>query len=275
MPIHALPEYFNQKIRRDPAAEFFIARPSIAPSCFLDETIVTVWRTFADHPKNVFQLDHERNVRRDRFLFGLSRKYTWGKKLRWQAEKYLSLHPAHGGIVSRNNAMRPPVSAIKMFDYNSPHDTDVIQEFFVPISQFVGFVETMRAILRDSQANLLGLTIRYVKPDPESILSYAPCEEAFAAVLYINEPLSADGRAKANTLIQRLTRLAIQCHGTFYLTYVRHVELGDLRRAYPHIELFFQAKHRFDPQNRFTSRFFRLYGQKFPAARAASAKEAR
>jgi decaprenylphospho-beta-D-ribofuranose 2-oxidase len=72
-----------------------------------------------------------------------------------------------------------------------------------------------------------------------------------------------------------LTRLAIQCHGTFYLTYVRDVELGDLRRVYPHIELFFQAKHRFDPQNRFTSRFFRLYGQKFPAARAASAKEAR
>src|SRR5262249_11687572 len=165
----------------------------------------------------IFQLDHERNVRRDRFLFGLSRKYKWGKSLRWHVEKYFSLHPVRGGIVSRNNAMRPPVSAIKMFDYSSPHDTDVIQEFFVPIPQFVSFMDAARAILRDSQTNLLGLTIRYVMPDGESFLSYAPREEAFAAALYINEPLSPEGRARAKTLIQRLTRLALQFRGCFYL----------------------------------------------------------
>lgn len=272
MPIRALPEYFCQKIRRDPAAEFFIARPSIAPHRFLDDTIVTVWRKSAARAKNVFQLDHERNVRRDRFLFGLSRKYTWGKKLRWHAEKYISLHSPNGGIVSRNNAMRPPVSAIKMFEYNSPHDTDVIQEFFVPIPQFVAFMESMRAILRDSQTNLLGLTIRYVQPDTESLLSYAPHEEALAAVLYINEPLSSDGRARSKTLIQRLTRLGLLYRGTFYLTYARDVELEDLRRAYPNIDSFFQDKHRFDPQNRFTSRFFQLYSEKLLATRAASAR---
>lgn len=272
LPIAALPEYFNQKIRRDPAAEFFIARPSIAPSCFLDKTIVTVWRRSAARPENIFQLDHERNVRRDRFLFGLSRKYRWGKRLRWHAEKFFSLHPVRGGIVSRNNAMRPPVSAIKMFDYNSPHDTDVIQEFFVPIPQFVSFMDGARAILLDSQTNLLGLTIRYVMPDGESFLSYAPCEEAFAAVLYINEPLSAEGRERAKTLIQRLTRLALQFRGCFYLTYARDVELEDLRQAYPKISSFFQAKHRFDPQNRFTSRFFQLYSQNLLATNAASAR---
>ena len=272
MPIDELPGYFNRKIRRDPAAEFFIARPSIAPRSFLNDTIVTVWRKSAARPENVFQLDHERNVRRDRFLFGLSRKYTGGKTIRWHAEKYISLHPADGGIVSRNNAMRPPVSAIKMFDYHSPYDTDVIQEFFVPLPQFASFMEDMRAILRESQTNLLGLTIRYVKQDTESFLSYAPREEALAAVVYINEPISADGRATSNALIQRLTRLALQHQGTFYLTYLRDLELEDLRRAYPSIDSFFQAKHRFDPQNRFASRFFQAYGLKLPAALAASAR---
>ena len=272
MPLRALPGYFNSNIRLDPSAEFFIARPSIAPGCFLDDTIVCVWRKSTARPENVFRLDHERNVRRDRFLFGLSRKYDWGKTLRWHAEKYISRHPSHRGIVSRNNAMRPPVSAIKMFEYYSPRDTDVIQEFFVPIPRFVSFMEAMRDVLREFQTNLLGLTIRYVKPDTESFLSYAPREEALAAVLYINEPLSASGRVRAKTLIQRLTRLAVQHQGTFYLTYARDVEIGDLRDAYPRIDAFFQAKHRMDPGNRFTSRFFQLYGRKFLTASASSAR---
>jgi FAD/FMN-containing dehydrogenase len=272
MPLRVLPEYFNHKIRRDPCAEFFIARPSIAPSRFLDDTIVTVWRKSAVRPENTFELDHERNVARDRFLFGLSRKYAWGKELRWQAEKYISRPSADGGLVSRNNAMRPPVSAIKMFEYFSPHDTEVIQEFFVPIPRFVNFMDSLREILRESQTNFLGLTIRYVKPDRESVLSYAPGEEALAAVIYYNERLSPEGRAEGTSMVQRLIRLAIECGGTFYLTYAREVSLEDLRRAYPNIDGFFQAKHNYDPQNRFTSGFYEQYKENFVTRRAASAR---
>jgi decaprenylphospho-beta-D-ribofuranose 2-oxidase len=270
MPLAALPEYFERKIRGDSHARLFIGRPSIAPNCFLDDTIVTKWSVTSARPKGIFQLDHERNVRRDRFLFGLSRKYRWGRTLRWQAEKLISLHPSRGGFVSRNNAMRPPVSAIKMFEYDSPADTDVIQEFFVPIPRFVPFMKEARTVLRESGTNLLGLTIRYVKTDPESFLSYAPREEALAAVLYINEPLSPEGWKKSNELAQQLTRLAVQNGGTFYLTYAREVELEDLRRAYPNIDGFFQAKHRYDPENRFTSRFFELYKRKFVARHAVA-----
>jgi decaprenylphospho-beta-D-ribofuranose 2-oxidase len=272
MPLRTLPEYFNQKIRRDPGAEFFIARPSISPKRFLDDTIVTIWRKSAARPENIFRLNSERNVARDRFLFGLSRKYDWGKELRWQAEKYIALRSQDGGLVSRNNAMRPPASAIKMFDYFSPHDTEVIQEFFVPIPRFVDFMESMREILRESQTNFLGLTIRCVKPDGESVLSYAPKEEALAAVLYYNELLSAEGRAKGKRLVQRLIRLAVACGGTFYLTYAREVEPEDLRRAYPGIDAFFQAKHRYDPENLFSSGFFERYRDKFVTARAAAAE---
>ena len=270
MPLASLPEYFVRKVKGDPLAKFFIARPSIASQGFLDDTIVTKWRTTAARPTNIFRLDHERNVRRDRFLFALSRKYSWGKTLRWHAEKFISVHPSGGGFVSRNNAMRPPVSAIKMFDYHSPADTDVIQEFFIPIPRFLSFMESARGVLRESGTNLLGLTIRYVVQDPESFLSYAPHEEALAAVFYINEELSSEGWAKSNTFTQRLTRLAIQSGGTFYLTYAREVEPDDLRLAYPAIDAFFQHKHRFDPENRFTSRFFEYYRPHFLAHRAAA-----
>src|SRR5215467_11518215 len=269
MPLTALPEYFARNVQGDPHAKLFIARPSIAPRGFLDDTIVTKWRATPARPKNIFRLDHERNVRRDRLLFALSRKYSWGKTLRWHAEKFISLHPSGDGFVSRNNAMRPPVSAIKMFDYRSPADTDVIQEFFVPVPRFLSFMESARPILRESRTNLLGLTIRYVVQDSESFLSYAPREEAFAVVLYMNEELSPEGWAKSNALTQRLTRLAVQNAGTFYLTYAREVDVEDLRRAYPNIDAFFQQKYRFDPENRFTSRFFEYYKAHFLARRAA------
>ena len=164
--------------------------------------------------------------------------------------------------------MRPPVSAIKMFEYHSPADTDVIQEFFVPLPRFLSFMESARDVLRESRMNLLGLTIRYVQRDPESFLSYAR-EEALAAVLYLNEPLSPEGWAKSNSVTQRLTRLAVENGGTFYLTYAREVDPDDLRRAYPKMDDFFLRKYRFDPENRFTSRFFEFYKAPFLARWAA------
>jgi decaprenylphospho-beta-D-ribofuranose 2-oxidase len=269
--IDELRDYFEEKVMGDPEARLFIGRPSIAKRGFLQETIVTKWRETAVRPKNVFRLDHERNVCRDRFLFALSRRYDWGMTLRWRAEKVLSLHPSHGGYVSRNNAMRPPVSAIKMFDYHSPADTDAIQEFFVPVPRFLAFMEPARKVMLRARPNLLGLTIRYVKPDHESLLSYAPREGALAAVLYINEELSPEGRARSSALTQELTRLAEEEGGTFYLTYARAVEMDDLRKAYPRIDSFFQQKRRFDPDCRFSSRFFERYQPLFLGRQAIPA----
>jgi len=271
IPFSSLQRRFVREIQSDPDAEFFIARPSIAPGNFLNDTIVTVWRKTEKRRERVFALGEECNVRRDRFLFGLSRRYGWGKTLRWHAEKWIARRPSHGGIVSRNNCMRPPVSAVRMFDYDSAKDADVIQEFFIPVPRFTAFFGAMRNLLRESRTNLIGLTVRFVKQDSESVLSYAPNSNALAAVLYINEPTSAEGRTHAHALIQRLTRLALEHGGTFYLTYARDVALADLKRAYPQIEEFFKAKRRFDPEDRFTSRFFQSYADRFPGVCAAAA----
>jgi len=147
----------------------------------------------------------------------------------------------------------------------------VIQEFFVPVLRFAPFFNAMRNVLWESRTNLIGLTIRFVKRDSESVLSYAPNGDALAAVLYINEPASAEGRAHAHALFQRLIALALDYGGTFYLTYARDVAVKDLKRAYPRIEEFFRAKRRFDPEDRFTSRFFQLYAEQFASARAVTA----
>jgi decaprenylphospho-beta-D-ribofuranose 2-oxidase len=271
LPMSELVGYLQRKVLTDPRAEFFIGRPSISPREFLKDTIVTVWSRTDRSRNGVLRLDHERNVARDRFLFGLSRKYAWGKALRWYAEKHLSVRSENKKLVSRNNAMRPPVSAIKMFEYHSHRDTDVIQEYFVPVARFTDFFEGMRAIFAAERTNLLGITIRYVKANDESTLSYAPREDALAAVLYFNEEVSVEGRAKTDVLLERLTLLTLEHGGTFYLTYLRDIEPELLRRIYPNVDVFFEKKHFFDPENLFTSRFLAAHGKSFAQVRAATA----
>jgi len=262
IPLSGLIEYFEREVRANPLTELFLARPSISPASFLDDSIVTVWRRTERTLKGIFQLDHERNVARDRFLFGLSRKYQWGKTLRWHAEKFIAGDASRKTIVSRNNAMRPPVSSVKMLEHNSTEDADVIQEFFIPIPQFMTFMDGMRRILLEDGTNLLGVTLRYVKANNETALSYAPREDAIAVILYFNETCSAEGRAKGDELIKRLNRLTLQNEGTFYLTYLRDIDKDSMRQAYPGIDAFFQKKHTLDPEGRFTSRFFETHGKR-------------
>lgn len=268
--LEALVEYFEREVRGNSATELFLGRPSIAPRCFLDDTIVSVWRRTDGVHKGVFRLDHERHVARDRFLFGLSRRYKWGKTLRWHAEKFLARNGSRKTVMSRNNAMRPPASAVKMFEHDSTKDADVIQEFFIPIPRFMTFMEGMRRILQEEGTNLLGVTLRYVKANSETALSYAPREDALAVILYFNEVRSREGRAKGDEAVKRLNRLALHCEGTFYLTYVRDLDMDSLRQAYPEIDSFFQKKRAIDPENRFTSRFFEMHGRRGLAAKAAS-----
>jgi hypothetical protein len=217
----------------------------------------------------VFHLHPERHGARDRFLFGLSRRYQWGKALRWHAEKLMAGGASQTTIVSRNNAMRPPVSSVKMLEHDSTKDADVIQEFFIPIPRFMTFMEDMRRVLLEDGTNLLGVTLRYVKANNETALSYAPKEDAFAVILYLNELCSTEGRARGDELIRRLNRLALHCEGTFYLTYIRDLDRNSLRQAYPGIDAFFQKKHAVDPENRFTSRFFEMHGKRELAKKAA------
>ena len=269
IPLSTLIEYFEKEVRTNSRTELFLARPSISPRCFLDDTIVSVWRRVEGMQKGVPTLDHERNVARDRFLFGLSRNYEWGKVLRWHAEKFMAGDGSRKTLMSRNNAMRPPVSSVKMLEHDSTKDQDVIQEYFIPFPGFMKFMEGMRRMLQEDGTNLLGVTLRYVKENNETALSYAPEEDAIAVILYFNEARSTEGRARGDELIRQLNRLTLECGGTFYLTYVRDLDMESLQQAYPGIDAFFQMKHAMDPENRFTSRFFQLYGKRQLATMAA------
>jgi len=57
-------------------------------------------------------------------------------------------------IISRNNAMRPEVAFL---EYNSPYATDILQEYFVPVAQFVPFTDAVRTIFLKDKVNRLSV----------------------------------------------------------------------------------------------------------------------
>jgi len=59
--------------------------------------------------------------------------------------------------IPRENAMRPP---IQFLVYNGDSDTDILQEYFIPLKQFRYFSEQMHAVLRQYEVNLLSMTTR-------------------------------------------------------------------------------------------------------------------
>lgn len=263
----AFPKLFEEQLRNNSDVGLFIARPSIAPSSLLRETVVTTWKK-AKHwtgpdtaTDKLFALQGERNVFRDRFVFGLSRNSDWGKEKRWKWQKKYVARTGKKELVTRNNAMRPPTTPLEFLKYNSKEDTDIVQEYFIPTGRYVEFMDGARTIFKAEGVNLLGVTIRYVAKNEEAFLSYA-LADCFSIMCYTNQKLSGEGLERARRMTRRLVDLALANNGTYYLTYQLFPTQRQIRRAYPNIDAFFARKRHYDKEGIFMNKFYRNYALK-------------
>jgi len=260
------PAYFAQRIKPDTQIALMLARPSIDPDpdSFLKELVVVTWRRAGAGRQGSFELTEEEHVLRDRFFFGLSRRFDWAKSLRWKLQKKVELGAGAARIVSRNNSMRPPLAPLEFLDYRSSKDTDIIQEYYVPVGNFVRFMDRFREILLAGDMNVLSSTVRYVKPDSTPALAYAPRSDAFAIIQMSNVGLSPDAQAHAAGVTRQLVEAAREHGGTYYLTYQLYPTPEQLHRAYPTARHAFERKRFYDPAEIFSSQFYERYGHTQP-----------
>jgi FAD/FMN-containing dehydrogenase len=250
-------EYFKRNVENNPDIGLHFADLSISPGDnFLEEMIVTSYQKSAKDLSR-WTLNEEKHAARNRFLLGLSRKYSWGKRLRWYMQKVLRKGDKDDQLTSRNNAMRNP---IKFLEYYSSTDTDILQEYFVPIDRFTEFVDGLREIVLKNKVNLLHVGIRHIPKDNEGYLSYA-LKDSIALVFYINQKVSDQGKEEARSWTRQLVDLALKCEGTYYLVYQLYPTAEQLRKAYPNIDEFFKKKRVYDPQLRFMNKFYETYAR--------------
>lgn len=250
------PSFFENNVRNNQNIGLHFARLSIVPDeTFLKETYATNYRVTTSYSNGIFELQEEQNIARDKFFFGLSRKYDWGKTLRWYLQKKLEDNPEKIAIASRNNAMRPPITFL---DYYSSRSTDILQEYFIPTESFVSFIDDLKSIIQDEDINLLSVTIRHIPENKEVFLSYSK-QDSFAIVLYINQGLSEKEKEKAEKWTQKLVDLAIENNGTYYLTYQLYPTQEQIREVYPEIDDFFSEKKKYDSEEIFMNKFYAKY----------------
>jgi hypothetical protein len=256
------PAYFRDSVEADTGVVFQLVRPSIDPSPdkFLRELVVVTWRRAPAGTPGSFALTEEANVARDRFFLGISRKFDWAKKLRWYLQKKVELGAGENRIVSRNNAMRPPLAPLELLRYQSGSDTDILNEYYVPVQNFVPFMDKFRAILLDNHMNVMSSTVRYVSPNAEPVLAYAPSEPVFAIIQMSNVGLDSAAQAKTADVTRQLVDAAISFGGTYYLTYQLYPTPRQLYRAYPRAGEAFERKRFYDSAETFSSRFYERYG---------------
>ncbi len=249
------PEYFENHIKKNDSIELMLVRPSISPDNLFEEFVVLTWEKTNETLD--IMLSEEKNVARDKFLFGLSRKYEWGKDLRWSLQK--RIESKEGRLITRNNAMRPPEAPLELLEHNSQSDTDILQEYFIPTENFINFSEELITILKEDDVNVLSFTIRYVRPNNESLLSYAPNKESFAVIYYSNVKLREKELKRTEKTIQKIVDSAISNDGKYYLTYNLYPTQEQIRRSYPNIDLVFSKKKQYDPNETFMSKFYAKY----------------
>lgn len=124
-----------------------------------------------------------------KFALGLSRRYEWGRNWLWDTQQSYFLSQ-NGTEISRNNVMR---SESKFLEYENNDNTDVLQEYFVPVKEYGSYIDDLRQTLSDEDLNLLNITIRYVQKNEKADLSYAK-DDMFSLVLLINEGFSKKTR---------------------------------------------------------------------------------
>lgn len=81
----------------------------------------------------------------------------------------------------------------------------------------------------------------------------------FAFVLYVNVPLTEEGKKSAQTWTRELVDAVIANRGTFYLLYQLYPSGDQVRVAYPMLDQFFLKKREYDSNEICDSAFYENY----------------
>jgi FAD/FMN-containing dehydrogenase len=261
------PAIFANEIDGDDDYRLMYVHLSTDPRTLLDEAILYTYRTSADIGEPPPPLRETGNVRGARFILNVAKMGPLGERFKWFAQKHVlplfrqcyvsrneALREPEACLASRNQALFQSLDALKN---KLPHDTDILQEYFIPRQRLLPFLEAMGDVLQSNEATLLNASIRVIHQE-DILLNYAK-QDMFSVVLYLNQEVSEAGNLSMAQLTRQLIDTAAEHGGTFYLPYQLHYSRAQLERAYPEIDSFFALKRHYDPTLTFMNDWYDRY----------------
>ncbi len=251
---HAYVNYFNQNIRYNENIDMHLYRLSLEPKRLFQTGIAVSYQRISDEPVIANLVDEpERGTRTDRIKIHTLRRLPWLRKLAWNIEKKDALIEK---ISSRNELMRPPINHV--FN-NSKIDTEWLQEYFVKGEDLADFLHFLGHILQKNNVALFNASVRFVRQDLKTKLSYAQEGDRFAVVLFFNQKLSSKEIQKTKVWVQLVIDYLIVHEGSYYLPYQHFATLEQFKACYPNWKTINSYKQSIDPTNLFDNGFFADY----------------
>lgn len=159
-------------------------------------------------------------------------------------------------VVNRNNEMSYSLYQLTV-GYHFP-SIMTLQEYFIPVKYAQTFAKTLRSILKKNWVNVLNISIRYVKADTTSIMSYAK-EESFSFVLYLNLFNVKTNITRSCIWTQKIIDAALENNGSYYLPYLMCATKKQFHKAYPQFKKLLEIKKIYDPTNKFQNKLLKKY----------------
>lgn len=255
IPIHPYNyvEFYKKHVSGNPNVQLAFGRLRISEKEFLDEATLNYFER-TDAAPLPLQEQNKKNEEIKRLVFRGSVGSEYGKRLRWDLERGTN-KMSENAIYSRNELLNDHASLIENKDAAS---TDLLQEYFIPESNFAHFIDDIKPILQKSAVDLLNITIRGVQKDEDSFLNYAR-EDVFGFVLLFNQKKTDDQEVAMKKLTNELAAAALKNGGTYYLPYRLHIDRNKMRKSYPQANAFFQLKKKHDPKEIFNNKFYEHY----------------
>lgn len=246
--------YFNQNIRYNEDIDMHLYRLSLEPKRLFQTGIAVSYQRVSDEfvIANLVN-EPERGTRIDRIKIHTLRRLPWLRKLAWNIEKKDALAEK---ISSRNELMRPPINPVLN---NSKIDTEWLQEYFVKGEDLADFLHFLGHILQKNNVALFNASVRFVKQDLKTKLSYAQEGDRFAVVLFFNQKLSPKEIQKTKIWVRQVIDYLIAHEGSYYLPYQHFATLEQFKACYPNWKTIISCKQSIDPKNLFDNGFFADY----------------
>ncbi len=246
--------YFNEHIRHNPAVDMHLYRLSLEPKRLFQTGVAVNYQRTSDEPLIASLVNEpDRGTRMDRIKMHTLRRLSWLRNTAWNMEKKGALSER---IMTRNELMRPPINPV--FN-NSKIDTEWLQEYFVTEENLVPFLKFLGNVLQRNNVALFNASVRFVKQDDKTKMSYAEQGDRFAIVLFFNQKLSSKEINKTKLWVQHVIDYLIAHEGSYYLPYQHFATPEQFKATYPNWESVVAYKQQVDPTGLFDNGLYADY----------------
>lgn len=247
-------DYFNKHILHNKEVDMHLYRLSLEPKRLFHSGVAVSYQRRSDQPTVAFLKDEQPlGGRLDRIKLHTIRRLNWLCNLAWKTEKNDAMAIK---IMSRNEVMRPPINPI--FN-NSKIDSEWLQEYFVKGEDLSDFLAFLGHLLQKNKVKVLNASVRFVKHDPNTKLSYASQGNRFAIVLFFNQKLSPVAIQSTKSWVREVIDYLIAHEGSYYLPYQHFATQEQFQACYPKAAEVIAFKSKVDPDQLFHNGFYEEY----------------